>query len=203
MLIQQSLVNVDSKEQTTQATQTDVYIIMNWSFQETEIDAYIGKLMQESGPLYIFLSQLRAMRALFQNPEQYAAKLLNDSPEAIQLKNMKENHTGTTTDAAQYVYHNYTSFLLFVTYSTAQPAVVPAVDQPALATSAASSTGGTLVVPQTAPQQQLIPPTAQAPAAPLQESEPSPMTNQLMDIKLQLQGHRQRVIFCQQITSDI
>ena len=79
---------------------------MNWSFQETEIDAYIDKLMQESAALYIFLAQLRVMRALFQNPEQYAAKLMNNSPEVIQLKNTKENHSGTTTDAEQHVYHN-------------------------------------------------------------------------------------------------
>ena len=88
--------------------------------------------MQESGALYVFLAQLRAMRALFLNPEQYAAKLMNNSPEAIQLKNMKENHSGTTTDAEQYVYHNYTSFLLFITYGTAQLVVVPTVDQPSV-----------------------------------------------------------------------
>jgi hypothetical protein len=39
--------------------------------------------------LFVFLTQLRAMRALITNPEQYASKLVNDEPPAIQFKNDK------------------------------------------------------------------------------------------------------------------
>ena len=52
--------------------------------------------MQQSATLYMFLTQLRAMRALFCNPKLYAVKLVNDSPDKI-------NH-GTPTSVQQDVY---------------------------------------------------------------------------------------------------
>ena len=45
--------------------------------------------MHESAALYEFFTQLRAMQVLFTSPEQYASKLMSDSPEAIQFKYAK------------------------------------------------------------------------------------------------------------------
>ena len=62
---------------------------MSWSLQHMEIDDSLAQMMHQSATFYLFLTQLRAMRALFRNPECYAAKLVNDSPKAIQFKNSK------------------------------------------------------------------------------------------------------------------
>ena len=42
-----------TRKKQRQATQTEVYIIMTWSFQETEIEESIRILAQESAALYV------------------------------------------------------------------------------------------------------------------------------------------------------
>ena len=54
-----------------------------------ELDASLASWMHQSAAFFVFLTQLRAMRALITNPEQYVSKLVNDEPPAIQFKNDK------------------------------------------------------------------------------------------------------------------
>ena len=89
MPISESLSKVDTKEKTTQPNDVGIYNIMNSYYQHPELDTSLTKWMQESAALYVFFTQFRAMRVLFANPEQYASKLMSDSPEAIQFKNAK------------------------------------------------------------------------------------------------------------------
>lgn len=85
----QNLANLDSKDKSCQPTGGDVYNVMRWCFESPELDASLGNWMQESAAMFVFVSQLRAMRALVSNPERYAVKLLNDCPAAVQFKTTK------------------------------------------------------------------------------------------------------------------
>ena len=57
----QSLLNVDSKEKTTQPSHVDIHNIMNSCYQRPELDTSLAKWKQESAALYVFIMQLRAM----------------------------------------------------------------------------------------------------------------------------------------------
>ena len=180
MPISESLSKVDTKEKTTQATDVDIYNIMNSCYHHPELDTSIAKWMQESAALYVFFTQLRAMRVIFANPEQYASKLVSDTPEAIQFKNAKTIPalqkmlnamctTTTVTASATDMPHNRQQLSQQLT-NPQRPSLSPA----------ATSQG--------VPAPELIPPTAAS-----LHTQPSPLTNQMMDIILQLQNQMQQM----------
>ena len=77
----ETLANVGNKEKTTHTTDTDIYNVMHhWCFQQRQLDGPLAKWMQESAALYVFVTQLRAMTTIIGNTEQYASKLINDTP---------------------------------------------------------------------------------------------------------------------------
>ena len=85
----ETLANVDMKEKTTHTSDTDIYNVMNWCFQHQQLDGSLAKWMQESAAMLVFVTQLRAMTTIIANPQQYASKLINDTPEALQFKTVK------------------------------------------------------------------------------------------------------------------
>lgn len=188
MPICESLSNVDIKEKTTQPTDLDIYNLMNSCYQRPELDTSLAKWMQESAALYVFFTQLRAMRVLFANPEQYTSKLVSDSPEAIQFKNAK------TFPALQKMLNAMCTTTTVTPSATDTPNNRQQLSQqltnpqrPTLSSAAASLTCET-TVSQGAPPPQLIPPTAVS-----DHTQASPLTNQMMDIILQLQNQMQQM----------
>lgn len=87
--VTQNLANLDSKDKSSNPTPEDVYEVMHWCFANPDLDVSLSHWMQESAALFVFIAQLRAMRGLITNPEQYSAKLVNDSPEAVEFKTAK------------------------------------------------------------------------------------------------------------------
>ena len=178
--ISESLSKVDTKEKTTQPTDVDIYNIMNSCYQHPELDTSLAKWMQKSAALYVFFTQLRAMRVLFANPEQYASKLVSDSPEAIQFKNAK------TIPALQKMLNDM---------CTTTAVTASAIDTPhhrhqlsQQLTNPQRATLSPAAASQAVPPPLLIPPTAVS-----DHTEPSPLTNQMMDIILQLQNQMQQM----------
>ena len=153
-----------------------MYKIMSWSLQHTEMDDSLTQMMHQCAAFYMFLTQLRAMRALFRNPEVYAAKLVNDSPKAIQFKNSKSipalqqllnkmcaktAPTPGTSSATAYHSSQLCQQLVNLAMGT---------------TASTSFTAVTTTPAEHTAADQLTPPTA----------PPSQITNQLMDFILQL-----------------
>lgn len=87
--MQQVLTNLNSKDKSSVSSDQDVYEVMQWCFAQPQFDASLSNWMQQSAAFFVFLSQLRAMRSLITNPEQYASKLVNDEPSGIKFKNEK------------------------------------------------------------------------------------------------------------------
>ena len=140
--------------------------------------------MQQSAALYVFFTQLRVMRALFSNTEQYAVKLVNDSPEAIQFKNLK------TIPALQQMLNKMCTKTAPPPGSLSSRTAYQSLQlsqrfNPGMGLSATCSTAATVLVAQTAGHE-LMPPTGST--APASE-QPSQMinqlkTNQLMNINI-------------------
>ena len=175
-----TLANLDSKEKTTKATDQDVFQALNWCFQNSELDDQLATMMHESAAMFVMASQLRAMRGLITNPQQFATKLVCDAPEAVEFKNSK------TVPAMQKM---ITAMCVSTTGSTStRPtdfrSLAGQLQNPSSSTASAAS----LVLPPTSQQTQLVPPQAQAPAA-----GPVAFQNQLMDLVLQLQGQMQQM----------
>ena len=87
--MQQVLTNLNKKDKSSAPSSQDIYQTMRWCFGQTDLDASLANWMQQSAAFFVFVSQLRAMRALITNPEQYASKLVNDVASAIEFKNKK------------------------------------------------------------------------------------------------------------------
>ncbi len=85
----QSLTNLDAKDKSSNATNQDMYQVIQWCFADPDLDASLSAWMQESAAFFVLLTQLRAIRGLVSNPQVYATKLVNDTPEATQFKKDK------------------------------------------------------------------------------------------------------------------
>lgn len=215
--IADSLLNVDTKQKSTQATETDIYNILNACFQEPQLDASLANWMQQSAALYVFIAQLRAMRTVLANPQQYASKLMNDSPEAVQFKTAKTVpamqqmlNTMCTTVQLQTLSstatgtHGQLAGQLINPNSQSQTLVAPPLPlltglcQPTtLPPATATATATQVNLPSLPPDIPSTSSTAQANLAATQQQEqqpvqPPPQVNdQFMDMMLQLQAQIQ------------
>lgn len=180
----QSLLSLDTKDKTSVATDQDVYNAMNWCFENPQLDASLGQMMQESAALYVFLTQLRAMRTIITKPANYADKIVNDAPEAIAFKNGKTIALMQTMLSAMCV-------------TSTQPEAASSTDVRALAWQLVNPANPN--APAAAPQRPAPPPTPGLvnPGNPMQnpsgqqQTAQLPANNQTLDIILQLQAQMQ------------
>jgi hypothetical protein len=195
--MQQVLTNLNTKDKSSAPSSQDIYQAMRWCFAQTDLDASLANWMQQSAAFYVFVSHLRAMRSLITSPEQYASKLVNDDPSAIEFKNKK------TVSALQDMLTKMCS-----TTPTAAPssrAHVRVLAQQLVDPSAQSSSSAdlqpTAVLPPPTPSIQSIglhdpdqPSTSMhtVSAAPTAE-QPSTFTNSMLDIILSLQNQMQEM----------
>lgn len=79
--------NLNSANKETVATPTDIYNIMTDAVRDdADWDAFLGEAMAQSASMFVLLTQVRAMRALFLFPDAYAGKLVSDTPLATAFK---------------------------------------------------------------------------------------------------------------------
>lgn len=124
------------------------------------------------------------MEVLFTSPEQYASKPMSDSPEAIQFINAKtipslqkllNTMCTTTVLPLQLTRHTIgSSFQNNLQILKDQPSLICSISE--------------ITVSQGTPPRQLIPPTGVS-----DQTQVSPLTNQMMDIILQLQNQVQQI----------
>lgn len=169
------LANLNSKEKTSNPTEEDVYQVMRWCLSSPDLDTSLSLWMQESAALFVFITQLRAMRGLFMNPQQYSMKLVDDSQHAVEFKTTK----------------TVTSLQKMLT-----SACVSAVPLPETSSAAIRQLATQLVNPSPASSMAsaLQPPVTHAPSSTVAQqpnSTSTGFTNQLMDMILQLQGQMQ------------
>lgn len=81
--------NLDVKNKTATATNQDIYNVLSSCFDHSDFDASLDTSYQQVASMFVLLSQLRAFRGLVKSPEEYADKLIDDSPAAMTFKTTK------------------------------------------------------------------------------------------------------------------
>ena len=66
--VSHTMANLDNKETKTNASEQDVFDIMSWCFNDPQLDGSLAEMMQESAAFYVFLTQLRTIRAVLPTP---------------------------------------------------------------------------------------------------------------------------------------
>ena len=193
----QSLTNLDSKDKSSNATNQDVYEVMQWCFADPDLDESLSAWMQESAAFFVLLTQLRAIRGLVSNPQVYATKLVNDAPEAMQFKKDKTISSMQKMLTAMCVTTPTTAPSSRANVrALAQQLVDPSgsssgLQPPDLGGSNIESTGLHRPVSPTHGSQVPVMPTPEASFS-QQQTQPSIFTNQLMDMILSLQNQMQQ-----------
>ena len=190
----QTMANLDNKDKSTKASNQDVFNIMNWCFEDPELDASLSCLLHESAAFYVFITHLRTMRSLLTNPEQYAAKITNDAPDAIEFRTLK---------TMQSMQKMLTSMCASgATSQTGQPAVARRLANELINPQASTAQGTAQPIQPTLPRSTgLVPPPSTVPAntapanpAPANPAPANPtpaINNQAMDVLLQMQAQMQ------------
>lgn len=181
--IMQNLINLDNKEKSTTPTEQDIYQVLHSSFQNTDLDHSLSQMMQASSAMYVFLTQLRAMRGLVTNPQIFSTKLVNDAPDAQHFKNTKTVASMQQMLTAMTVSSSTTAATMGNVTALAGQLVNPSAGGPS-ATALQLPTAPVILQP---PTTALI----QPPNPPPQDSPG--VTNQLMDMILQLQNQMQQM----------
>ncbi len=193
----QSLTNLDAKDKSSNATNQDMYQVIQWCFADPDLDASLSAWMQESAAFFVLLTQLRAIRGLVSNPQVYATKLVNDTPEATQFKKDKTISSiqqmlmamcaATPTTAPSSRAH-VRALAQLVDPSGSSSGLQP----PDVGGSNIESTGLHRPVSPTHGSQVPVMPTPGARFS-QQQTQPSTFTNQHMDMILSLQNQMQQM----------
>lgn len=197
--MQQVLSNLDVKQKTTQATNQDVYQVMRWCFDQPQLDESLSLWMQQSAAFFVMVTQMGAMRALLTNPEQYATKLVNDSPEAIRFKSEKsvaslqKMLTDMCASFQSIPVIGTTTHLSALAQQLVNPAGAPPMPPGLQAPSNTfSNAPQNLDIPTTANEVQLPVSNTQSMTTP-QQPQSTTLNTQLMDMILSLQNQMQQL----------
>jgi len=85
--LEQTLKNLNTANKNTSATRQDIFNLVSFALKDDEaLDAFLKEGMTQGAALSVLCTQVRALRAIMQNPEAYATKLQSDDAQCAAFK---------------------------------------------------------------------------------------------------------------------